>query len=131
MVRWQRRGRDGVRPAEVVLRVDRIVGHLADDAEVVQRVGEVWMIRTERLLLQGDGLAQELFGGGVIAGRGRLFGFFDDRVGFARFRPPVSRQESNSREREPRTSRGSRGCGHCKARGSQNAAAGLTTREER
>jgi hypothetical protein len=101
MVRRQRRGRDGVRPAEVVLRVDRIVGHLADDAEIVQRVGEVWVVRTERLLLKGDRLAQELLGGGVIAGRGGLFSVFDDRVGFARFRPPVSRQESDSRKREP------------------------------
>ena len=86
MVRPERRSGDGVRPAEVVLRVDRIVCHLADDAEVVQRVGEVWMVRAERLLLEGDGLTQELLGAGVIAGRGRLLGVFDDRVCVARFR---------------------------------------------
>src|SRR4026208_539901 len=33
--------------------------------------------------------------------------------------PPAPRQESDSREEEPRTSRGSRGCGHCKTLGSQ------------
>jgi hypothetical protein len=32
----------------------------------------------ERLLLEGSSLAQELLGGGVVAGRGRLFGAFDD-----------------------------------------------------
>jgi hypothetical protein len=67
MVRRQRRGRDGVRPAEVVLRVDWIVRHLADDAEVVQRVGEIWMVWAERLLLEGRRLAQEVLGGGVVA----------------------------------------------------------------
>jgi hypothetical protein len=85
MVRRQRRGRDGVRAAEVVLRVDRIVRHLADDAEVVEGVGEVWMRRAERLLLKGGRLAQEVLGGGVVASRGRLFGVLDDRAGFPRF----------------------------------------------
>src|SRR5580765_7122077 len=104
MVRRQRRGRDGVRPAEIVLRVDRIVCDLADDAEVVQGVGEVWMVRAERLLLKTGRLEQELLGGGIVTGRSRLFGVFDDRAGSVRFRHPVSRQESESREgsREPR-----------------------------
>jgi len=51
------------------------------------------MLRAERLLLKGGRLAQELLGGGVVAGRGRLFGLFDDRVGFARFRHSLSRQD--------------------------------------
>ena len=61
MVRRQRRGRDGVRPAEVVLRVDRIVCHLADDAEVVQRVGEIRMEWAEGGFLQKGSLAEKLF----------------------------------------------------------------------
>ena len=91
----ERRRRDGVRPAEVVLRVDRVVCHFADDAEVVQGIGEVRML-AERLLLKGRRLAHKLLGGGVVARRGRLFGVFDDRLGFGRFRPP----ESDSLERE-------------------------------
>ena len=59
------------------------------------------MVRAERLLLEGGRLAQEVLGGGVVAGRGRLFGVFDDRAGFARFRHPVSRQGSDGREGEP------------------------------
>ena len=78
MVRRQRRGRDRVGAAEVVLRVDRIVGDLADDAEVVQRVDEIWMVWAERLLLESDRLAQEIFGKGVVASRGRLLSALDD-----------------------------------------------------
>src|SRR5688572_31737786 len=116
MVRRQCRSRYGAGAAEVVLRVDRIVRPLADNAEVVQRVGEIWMVRTERLLLKGGRLAQELFCGGVVAGRGRLLGVVDDRASFARFRHPESRQGSDRRQGGAVTSRGSRTAANCKAR---------------
>ena len=100
MIRRQRRGRERVRAAEVVLRVDRIVRHLADDAEVVQRVGEVRMVGAEGPLLQDGHFAQELLGRRVAAGRGRLFGAFDERAGVLRFRHPVQ-TGSDGREEEP------------------------------
>src|SRR5687767_5325954 len=81
MGRCQRGGRDGVCAAEIVLRVDRVVRDLADDAEVVEGVREVWMVGAERLLLEGGCLAQEVLSGGVVAGRGSLFGVLDDRAG--------------------------------------------------
>jgi len=59
------------------------------------------MVRAERLLLEGSRLAQENLGGGIVPGRRRLFGLFDNRAGVAGFRHPVSRQESDGREGEP------------------------------
>src|ERR1044072_4936321 len=58
------------------------------------------MVRAERLLLKAGRFAQEALSGVVVAGRGRLFGGFVDRAGPPLFRHPVSRKESESRERQ-------------------------------
>jgi hypothetical protein len=56
------------------------------------------MAGAERLLLERCGFTQEMLGGGIIAGRGRLFGVFDDRASFARFRHSGSSLRSDGRE---------------------------------
>ena len=47
MIGLQHRRRDGKGAPEATLGLDQIAGDFADDAEVVQRVGEVGMKRTD------------------------------------------------------------------------------------
>ena len=85
MIGFQRRLRDLVSPSKVPLRALRLLQYLADDAEVVQGVGEVRMERAETGPLQHGDLGQQLFGRDVVAGGRGLFRRVDDRSYVARF----------------------------------------------
>jgi hypothetical protein len=60
VVGWQRRAGDAIRSAITRLGVSGFSDVLADDAEVVERVGEVGMPGTELRLLQRRCLTQML-----------------------------------------------------------------------
>jgi hypothetical protein len=79
-----------------VLGVVRLVRDLADDAEVVQCVGEIRVKRAEAGLLQKRRLAEKPFGRLIVAGGSRLFRRIDDGTRFARFRHGLSDPEEGS-----------------------------------
>ena len=83
MVCFQHRRRDGNGSAKTSFRLVRIAIHLAHDAEVVQRVGEIRVKPTKTRLLQEGRLAQQHFGAGVVASTCSLFSRFDDGASFA------------------------------------------------
>ncbi len=83
MIGWQRVLGDRARPPEKLLGVVRLVRDLAHDAEVVERVGEIGVERTEALLLQLSRFAQEPFRGYVISAAGGLFCRLEDGSRFA------------------------------------------------
>jgi len=94
MIGFQDGRRDRGGPPKEVLGVDGLFGDFAHDAEVVQRIGEIRMERSETGLLQKGSLAQKLFGRRIIAGSSRLLRRIDDglrfagvRHGFAMVRP--------------------------------------------
>ena len=89
MVVRQNRPRDLIRSPVEALGVGRLVDDLADDAEIVQRVGEVGIERAELGLLHERRVAEQLFGGRVVAGRGGLFSCIDHGSSFARVRHEV------------------------------------------
>ena len=60
------------------------------------------MLGAERLLLECGRFAQELLGDRVVAGRGRLFGAFDDRADFAQLRHSISEEDPINPEGELR-----------------------------
>src|SRR5689334_21523343 len=68
--------------AEEVFRIDRIAGDLADDPEVVQRIGQLRMEPPEGCFLDAQRLAQQLFGGDVVTRSRGAFPFFDDGAKF-------------------------------------------------
>ncbi len=82
MVCFQRRRRDGNGSAKALLRLVWIAIHLAHDAKVVQRVGEVPVERAEARLLQQRRLAQKPFAGRSCQPLS-LFSRFDGGARFA------------------------------------------------
>jgi hypothetical protein len=94
MIRFQDGRRDRGGPSKAVLGIRGLLGDLAHDAEVVQRVGKIRMKRAEAGLLQKRRLAEKLFSGRVITSSSRLFCCFDDGLRFARFRHGFPRAES-------------------------------------
>src|SRR5262245_4041446 len=58
MVRGERRGGDRVRSPIAALRLVVLIAPIIDDAEVVKRVGEIRMMRTEVRFLQSNSLTQ-------------------------------------------------------------------------
>ena len=61
MIGFQDGRRDRGGPSKALLGVNGLVGDLAHDAEVVQRVGEIRMERAEAGLLQKGSFAEKLF----------------------------------------------------------------------
>ena len=78
MVVREDRLRDLIRPPVELLRIVRLVEDFADNAEIVQRVGEARIERAKFGLLEKDRAAQQLIGGGVVAGCSGFFRCFDD-----------------------------------------------------
>lgn len=74
MVRLEGARRDFVRPPITGLRLVQAPGLLANNAEIVQRVGEIRVARTELRFLQVNGFTEALLSGADIAGGCRLFG---------------------------------------------------------
>ena len=74
------------RAPEELLGVGVLPGDLANDPEVVERVREIRMERSEAGLLQRRHLAKQPLGGRVVTGRGGLFRRLDDGLKFLRVR---------------------------------------------
>jgi hypothetical protein len=75
----ERPQRDRVGPPIRRLGIVEFTGTLACDAEVVQGVGEVRMVRAESRLLQGGGVAETLLCRGIVALLRRLLRGGEDR----------------------------------------------------
>jgi len=73
MIRGERYCRDRVRPPEAALGLVDFSSALAHHAEVVQRVGEVWMQRPELALLQRSCFTKKPRRRGVVVRRCGLF----------------------------------------------------------
>src|SRR5262245_56671276 len=85
MVGRERGSGDVVCPAITLFRVAELVEYFADDAEIVQRVRQLRIDRTETSFLLVRGAAQQPFGGGVVARGRRLFRGLDIRSCIVRF----------------------------------------------
>ena len=88
------------RAPEKLLGVGVLPGDLAHDPEVIERVREIGMERSDARLLQRRHLAKQPFGGRVVAGRGGLFRRLDDGLKFLRVRHG-SPLQAQPRGREP------------------------------
>ena len=62
MIRIERRHGDIVRATKIALGLCRLLRHLTDDTQIVQRVRKIRMERAEAGLLQPGRLAEQLFG---------------------------------------------------------------------
>ena len=62
MIRLERRRGDIVRATKIALGLCRLLRHLTDDTQIVQRVRKIRMERAEAGLLQPGRLAEQLFG---------------------------------------------------------------------
>jgi hypothetical protein len=80
-----------------------LIGHLADDTEVVQSVGEIRVDFAWFGFLQTDSGTKQPLGGGQISNGGGLFRSADDRLHFDYVRHDVLRHR-NVGERDRTTS---------------------------
>ena len=83
MIGWQSSLGDRTRPAEKLLGVVRLVRDLAHDAEVVERVGEIGVERTELFSCSSAALRRSRSRGYVISAAGGLFCRLEDGSRFA------------------------------------------------
>jgi hypothetical protein len=90
MVRLERGGSDVVRSTVAVGRFLESSGFLEGNAQVVQRVGEVRMMRAELGFLQVNGLLQQIAGSGDVAGGCRLVGSIEEWLNAHGASPSVS-----------------------------------------
>jgi hypothetical protein len=69
MVRRKRRRRDGCGPPVQGLGLSRTSGPFGDDGEIVQRVGQIRMMRPKLFFLKLRGTRQQLISRGKVASR--------------------------------------------------------------
>src|SRR5688572_18924535 len=86
MVRRQRRGRNRCRPPVKRLGITEASSFLRDDREVVQRVGEVGMERTQLSFLNAGGLSEQFACRREVAIRGGAFRDSEDLFNITGFR---------------------------------------------